>query len=467
MILLLLKTPHLREKYSEKTAVSVAGFSALIFLCHPLQTEAVTYIVQRITAMAAFFYLGAIVFYLKARLGGRSAYYFGAWAMTFAAMFCRENAFSLPIALILVEGLFFDFDHDLRKAVVRLTPFLMTLFIIPLLVRSDLSFFADKVVLIPMQENAVSRGDYFLTELNALGTYLRLFLFPVNQNLDYDYPIAHSLFEIKTLCSFFLLTGLFLFAMGLLRKNRLVSFVIFWFFLTLSVESSIFPIRDVIFEHRMYLPLVGCATFLSLALVTIFRKRVYFLGAGMAVLLAFSGMTYARNQIWKTEISLWEDVIRKSPNKARGYGNLGNYYCDHGDKGKGQSFFERAHQKDPRYMPTVFNLGLVYEEQGKIDQALLLYRETVELAPWYYPAYDQLGLAYQKMGDLEKAANSYKKAIDLNSRYALAYKHLGSLFRKKGDRVQAVQLLKESLRWDPRDKETARELYKVYLKEED
>ena len=116
------------------------------------------------------------------------------------------------------------------------------------------------------ETSSLSRTDYLLTQFNVITTYIRLLFFPVNQNLDYDYPISRTLFEFPTLLSFLFLTSVVAFGGWMFKKSRLISFGIFWFFITLSVESSIIPIRDVIFEHRVYLPSVGFVIFLTVAI---------------------------------------------------------------------------------------------------------------------------------------------------------------------------------------------------------
>ena len=122
LISLLLITPKMLGKYSEKTVYFLATFSALVFLVHPLQIQAVTYIIQRMTSMAAFFYLGAVVFYLKGRLDEKWSYNVAGILMAIAAMYCKENAFTLPLAIVLVEALFFGFAGGKRKAFLRLHP---------------------------------------------------------------------------------------------------------------------------------------------------------------------------------------------------------------------------------------------------------------------------------------------------------------------------------------------------------
>lgn len=497
LVLLLLKTPKLRGTCSENAGIYLAAFSAFVFLCHPLQTQAVTYIVQRIASMAAFFYLGATVFYLKSRLDQKRSYYFVAWIMTVAAMFCKENAFTLPAALILIDVTGFGFSGEKKKTFLRWAPFLATLCIIPYLAHAEVKTDTLKGPFLPIQKEALARGDYFLTQLNVLCTYLRLFIFPAGQNADYDYPVARSILEPRTFLCFLVLAGLFAAAFWMWRRNRLMAFSISWFFLTLSVESSIFPIEDVIAEHRMYLPLAGCAVFLAAALRGWAGKSSYGVAAGVILLILFSGITYARNRVWGSEKIFWEDVIRKSPQKARGYNNLGQFYCATGKTEKGFGLFEKALQLDPRYVPAHFNLAAGYQRAGDLEQALRSYGRALELDPGYYiahnnrgniyaeqekwaqasaefqkvldvepayvPAYDNLGLVYQKMGDSQKAIANFEEAIRRDPGYAPAYIHLGIVLKNRGDRVRAVELFKKANGLNPRDREAANELLKIYF----
>ena len=450
LVLFLFRAPKVRDVCADKNAELLAVFSALIFLSHPLQTQAVTYIVQRITAMAAFFYLGAVVFYVRSRLGGKRSDYALALAMTVAAMFCKENAFTLPLVLVLTEGMFFGFPKgEGRKSLGRLLPFLLTMAIIPYYIREA----SEQLVsggFLPMQKNALPRIEYFLTEMNVLRTYLRLFFFPVNQNLDYDYPAARSFLEAGTLFSYLLLAGLLAAAFKLIEKHRLLAFGIFWFFLTLSVESSVLPINDVIFEHRMYLPLVGCAVFLSVALFFFLEKRKHFIVAGTVVVLVFSSMAYVRNEVWQSDISLWSDVVKKAPKKARGYNNLGQAYSTRkGGDGKAKEFFEKAIALDPEYPQPYYNLGVICDGKGESEKAKAFYEKAIALDPEYLSPVNNLAILYGQQGELDRAIETLRKALKVSPLYVVGHDNLGVAYEQKGDMPQAIESFEEALRINP------------------
>src|SRR5262249_10609421 len=118
----------------------------------------------------------------------------------------------------------------------------------------------------------LSIGQYFLTELRVLVVYIRLVFFPVGLNLDYDVAPSNSPFEPAVIASFLFLLGLAVLAWMLRRRQPVFAFSIFWFFITLAPTSSFIVIADVIFEHRLYLPMVGICLSFPLLVSLIYRK---------------------------------------------------------------------------------------------------------------------------------------------------------------------------------------------------
>ncbi|MBI4690441.1 MAG: tetratricopeptide repeat protein [Nitrospirae bacterium] len=456
----------------------IAIFSALLFATNPLQTQAVTYIWQRITSLATLFYLLSLVMYIKFRIhdtkkmhdAGYTIHdkekhtscimnrescivsqascimYLASLFSAVLAMKTKEIAFTLPIIIALYEFTFFE--GKTKKRLLLLIPFSLTMLIIPLTLIENKSI-SD--IITDMHKAAgtaaIPIGDYLLTEFRVMVTYLRLFFLPINENLDYDYPVYHSCFNRDIfLSSIFLLAifslGIYLFfRRGLPRSFRLSAFGIFWFFITSSVEAIFIPISpdlvsmsgipaiDVIFDHRMYLPSIGIVIAFSTVLFHVFQNRGkaevrsaagrirphtaelalpgrrerlaeesgspeatdefrvkqsagtakrmdgrFFLTAGpcllTSIIIAFSIATYQRNTLWKNEVNLWEDVVKKSPNKARGHNNLGADYKIKGQYDKAIKHFQIAVRLRPDYTGAYINLIDTYRDQGKIDEAI-------------------------------------------------------------------------------------------------
>lgn len=273
-LVLLPQTPLLKNESQGSAWQGAAFFSALIFLAHPLQTEGVTYIYQRSASLAAFFYLLTLCLYLKARLSDgpvavRRIFYFLAWVCALLGMLTKENVFTLPFMIVLCERYFFSSGWRLSwKKSLFFLPFLC---VVPgLLITARPVTFGDfkKVIDVP-----VFAIQYCFTQFRVIVTYLRLLFIPVNQNLDYDYAVVRSLFDLPAVLSVILISFLIILSARLFHKRRLLSFAIVWFFVTLLPESSFVPLNDLIFEHRLYLPMVGFACFLSFGAISFFSPR--------------------------------------------------------------------------------------------------------------------------------------------------------------------------------------------------
>ncbi len=497
-----------KERFPYKTVIAL--FSALLFVSHPLQTQAVTYIVQRFTSLAALFYLLSIVTYIKGRLlvirngqwtkirkkAGSDLLsvpityrllpitsFFISFICAICAMKTKEIAFTLPMVVILYEFSFFK--TPLKKKLLFLLPVLLTLIIIPLSIMNVDKPIGD--ILSDVSERTrlqtdIPRGDYIMTQMRVITTYIRLIFFPVNQNLDYDYPIYRSFLTPSVLLSFlFLLSifgiGLYLFYASRLRSQakdsiqngqrmahggdlpyyRLIGFGTFWFFITLSVESSVIPIVDVIFEHRVYLPSMGAfiAITTSVFLLTErLKNRWHAIDRAVISVLAIivmvlAGTTYARNIVWQDEVGFWEDVVSKSPAKSRTHYNLGVAYDSNGFSDNAIEHFIQTLQINPGYRQAHNNLGIAYLYQGKIAQAAKHIRTALKLEPDYPEAHNNLGLVLRSQGNIDLAIEHFMTALKLKPDYPAAHINLGVGYGTKGLTDKAIEHFRKSLEFNP------------------
>ncbi len=431
-------------RYGSRSPDLPALTAALFFAVHPLQTGAVSYIIQRAAVMAALFYLAALFFYGAWRAQGGRLRFASALACTAAAMFTKQNAFTLPFAIILLEFFFFSENlENFKKRAVSLMPFLAALLIVPVI---HLSVYSGETLVRDSQ--MISRSVYLLTQLNVLRTYLRLTFFPAGQNVDYDYPLSSSLADPATFASLLLLAGLFAAAVVLFRKNKIFSFSVFWFFLTLSVESGLVPIRDVIFEHRMYLPLFGPA--LAAACFCYRRSEKTGLIISAVLVLALAVAAFQRNEVWRDGVRLWQDAVAKSPRKARPLHNLSYLYSARGDYRKSIELGEKAVALNPESSGPYFTLGVAYGRMGNVDKELEYYQKAFERGAWN-PAkhYNNMGAAYGRKGELEKAVENFKKAMEADPGYPPTYANYGFAMDKAGNFAEAVALYKKAVELDP------------------
>jgi tetratricopeptide (TPR) repeat protein len=450
IVVLTFRTDALRE--SKLDATAVAFFIAMLFGTHPLQTQAVTYIVQRFTSLTALWYLLSVLMYIKWRLKHRGIFYAISIVSAVFAMKTKEIAFTLPVVLSLYEFVFFK--GYIKRRILYLLPLLLTMCIIPLtLIGIDrpLGEIIGDIDRATIVSRELSRPEYLFTEFRVIITYLRLLFFPVNQNLDYDYPVYHTFWEYEVVGSFFILFGLFCLGLLLLRSSgdmKLVGYGILWFFITLSVESSIIPIPDVIYEHRMYLPSVG--VFIAV-IVTVFRllKRRWAVVVLIAVVLVLTGATYARNRVWTDELSFWKDVVSKSPRKARVHNNLGLMYTKRGMFEEAMKEYQIAIRLRPNHAGTHYNLGNIYLYTGKLDNAIEEYKTAIKLEPNYIEAHTNLGVAYKKKGLLQKAAEEYLTVLSLKPDFAPAHYNLANVYLEMGEKEKALRHYHIANKLDP------------------
>ena len=458
LTLLTFSTPAMKEEKIARHAKAIALFAGLIFVSNPVQIEAVTYIWQRAASMAAFFYLGSLGLYVKSRLlqdnkstfGLGRFYYIFSLITAVAAMFTKENSITLPLMILLYEFSFFGARKG--QNLKYLFPFLLTLFIIPLTMLFTKSFRFQEIQGVVEGPEGISPLHYLLTQFRVMITYIRLVFLPLNLNLDYDYPIYKNIFELPVLISFaFLITILYI-AKSLFSKYRLISFSIFWFFLTLLPESSLLPQKDVIFEHRLYLPLVGYSMFLVSGAYTIFGKNYFktMMVVLTMIVACYSVMTYQRNKVWKDELSLGNDIVQKSPHKARPYYNRGLSLYNQDKLAQAMSDYNKAIEIDPKLAEAYDNRGVVYDKQEKFTQAISDYNRAIEIDPNYARAYYNRGLSFYTQGNLAQAMFDYNKAIEINPNYAEAYDNRGVVYYMQDKYPQALSEYNRAIEIDPK-----------------
>lgn len=464
-----MRTPRLAGSRLIPRGGHIALASGLLFAVHPVETQAVTYIVQRFASLATMFYLGAIALYAAGRLAHTRADRFrgaGSTALLCSAVLAgivaqgtKEIAVTLPFAVFLYEELFFP--PSSRKRGVFFCSIVMAAVSAVILMAYGTGTSIDKLLSDvggEMGAASVSPGRYLLTQFRVIVTYVRLVFLPLQQNIDYAYPVYHSLYQPQVLASLVVIlmllgTGVALFV----RANRggdpglrLLSFGIFWFFLTLSVESSVIPIADVIFEHRLYLPSAGAFMAISAGIAFLGgRAPRTVVAVGCLLLFVLAGATLQRNAVWSNAEALWRDAIAKSPDKARPYNELGNVYVDAGRYAEAIALFKTALVRNPSYIQAHNNLGNAYDKIGDFDAAIAAYQVVLRLSPGQPAALNNLGGVYFRKGWVERAIAEYEAALRIKPDYADARNNLGTGYRSQGRYAEAVDQFRQALRLMP------------------
>ncbi len=419
--------------------------ASLLFLVHPLLSQAVAYAAQRYTSLATLFYLGALETYLAARERRSIPLGIGAFALAFLSMRCKEIAFTLPVILVLCEFFFFPPGKRNWRAG---APFLLLLPLIP----ASLLFGGEGTgrnitaeTLGAFRETAdIGRGAYFATQLTVLPRYLGLFLFPKGLTIDHDVAALSGVAESAVLAGGALLALLTWAAWKGRRRFPLVTAGWAWFLVTSAVESSFIPIRDVMVEHRMYLPSVGLFIAASSLLARLPRRGV--LLAVMVVPLAF--VTHRRATVWSDAIALWEDAAKKAPGAARPWVNLGRAERAAGRFDEAVEHYRRALRLDGALVEAMVGLGLSYERSGKSDDALTWYRKARSAAVDYGPAYDLEAALLGKLSRRREGIALIREGIRLAGETPGRFALLGDLLAGEGAFGEAEETYRRALALD-------------------
>lgn len=477
------RTPVLAASHLAPRAGSLALLAALLFVVHPVQTQAVTYVVQRLTSLCTLFYLLALVLYLAARLHSekaladkdgqsvrawddRQSFFLLGTACVAAvlAMFTKEIAFTLPLAAALYEWAFFR--GPWRRRLIFLAPLLPTLAIIPLFVALGQELGSDGT----FQQTLVDipRWHYLFTQFPVILTYLRLLILPIQQNLDYDFPIYTGFFAPQVILSFLVLAAGIAVALRLFAATRrgsvdsavrLAAFGMVWFFLTLSVESSLVPLADVIFEHRLYLPSVGAFMAFAVGLFLLREKlsskltgRLPLL-AGAVVIVVLTAASWQRNRDWRSEVHIWQDTVRKSPNKSRPWYNLGTHLTDAGRPTEAIPALAQAVTLDPQHAEAWHNLGRSYLLNNQAAKAVVPLRTAVSLKPEMDNAVVNLAVALIQTRNpraaiplLEGIRKRFPEWPEVRLNLGIAYLGLGQIVSAKSELAALQRIAPSSAR---------------------
>lgn len=448
----------------------ISLFTAILFLCHPLATESVVYIMSRSEVLSATFYLGG--FYLfqsctdRRRVGSPAIKY--AWVLPLLVLFfligfsVKQTLITLPAVLLLYSLLGCDAQsRPIRflkrwRWVIGGIVFLAGVLLLRKLLNEETFLIGPS-----NPEEMVGRKNYMLSQPSVLiFYYLKLLLFPFNLNIDPDIPVVADLFSLRFLVP---LAGIVaLIALTVRTKgSRIYFFCVSWYFILLSPSSSIVTLHDLAAEHRTYLAAYGFYLLLVLGLFQLRAKRstVFFL---LIVLTVSLGMTTInRNLVWRSELTLWEDTRRKSPRIVRPLINLGRAHGEAGETEKAIYYYEKSLEKAPAVFVPNYNLGDLYLAKGRVEEALRLFHRAQQLDPGVPEVHGKLGEIYLDQEQFQLAEHYFKKAVELNPKYPSALRNLGILsYFHLNQPDQGIAYFSRSLTLDP-DQPQAEEIRKL------
>ena len=433
--------------------------AAVIFVSHPIQVHAVTYIVQRMSSLATLFYLAALLLYIHGRTHAKPGPRWTLWAAGAAcwllALGSKQIAATLPIAVFLYEWYFFqDLSGTwLRRNLKFAVPAVL---LVGALGYAYLGGRPWQSLLQGYEKRGFTMAQRGLTQFRVLVLYLRLVFWPLpgHFTLTHSVAVSRSLFTpATTLFSLLFLFGLLGLAVGVARRYRIISFCILWFFLHLAIESSVIPL-ELAYEHRMYLPMFGIALFVAWAIFTMLRNVRWAVATAALLVCLLALVTFARNRVWQTPVTIWADVVAKYGQDARAWNNLGRACAKAKDYGRAIEAFDTAIARMPGFQRAYVTRGRTYSAMGRHERALKDFNtavgiqpEDLQLDPVYDYAYQKRGVTHHRLGHHTQAIEDLTQAIRLNRSNirhyivrAAVYAEMGQFSRAKADYLRAIEL---------------------------
>ena len=349
----------------------VGLLSALIFLTHPVGTEAVAWISGRKDVLFLFFFLTALIAYIRYARRKQLIFYASSLIFFLFALFSKEMAASLPFILILYDWLY-GRDEKVRLKPARVVPYFLILGIYVAMRFLALGKFA---------EGAYYTGYFyttFLTMLKGIAHYVKLLFYPVGLCAEYfTFPIATSVRDHTVLLSMALILGLMALGFILAKRSKHVTFAIFWFFITLGPVMNIIPINVLIAERFLYLPSIGFAMAIAVLFKFLFEKfkkkaflKYAILFVQVIVILLYSYLTMSRNTTWANDEVLSKKILEKYPDNYR----------------------------------IRYNLAVTYmRKDNSLEKAYREIQKTIKIAPDFLPAKMLLYKYYYRTNQREKA----------------------------------------------------------------
>ena len=461
----------------------VPFFAASLWLVHPIQTQTVTYIVQRMNSLAALFFILTMYLYAKGRwtmIAGMKqqgtaavakkkivrpysvpalVYFCGAFVSGMMALGSKEISATLPFFIFVYEWFFFQ---DLRVSWLRHHG-VKVVFVLMILLLITVFYLGGE----PLTKivTMYGRRDFtmmqrVLTESRVVVFYISLLLFPhpARLNLEHDFSLSHSLTDpMTTVVSLIFILACCIFAVVIAKKERVVAFCILWFFGNLAIESSVIGL-EIIFEHRLYLPsMMACLMMVALCFRYIKDRRVPVVLFSVVVVVC-SIWTYNRNKIWKDEITLLTDCVKKSPGKFRPRYNLGIALAEQGRRLEAIEQYRIALKIDPGYASLHTNLGLELFAQGERQLAVEHYREALRIRPDFVLAHVGLASAFLTEGKLDRARAYCERALQMQPSSAPAHNCLGNIYYHQGMVSKAIGCYSKAIQYDEAYAEAANNL---------
>ena len=411
---------------------------AVLFLLHPIHTEAVSYISGRADCLALIFIILALIFYIRAVRTDKPFFYIVMFLGYLLALLSKESALVFP-ALALI------YHYALREKL-KIKPFFCILLATILYAGLRLSVLQGSPIKIAPQPFFERLPGFFA----AITSYTKLLLAPFGLHMEYGIK-TFRFTDPQSILGIAIFVSAIAYAVRIRKTNGLISLGLLWIFVAiLPVSNVIYPVNAYMAEHWLYVPSVGF--FLSLAIfLQYIRKRfaIFFMVVILALPVFYIYLTVKQNGYWQDPMTFFKRTLQYSPYSYRVYNGMGVKYDEAGDKDMALAAYKRSIELNPQNAFALNNLGQLYISMGRNEEAEAVIRKAMDIEPGSAFMPNSMGKLYSAMGKYEEAIRYFKKAIELNPGYSVAYNNRGGIYCLLGRYGEAVEFLNKAIKINP------------------
>lgn len=474
-----------KNSFFHEHALLLATTTSGLFLLHPVQTQTVSYVIQgRPEELATLLVLAALSLFVQGATSNNSniqKLFYGLFFFTsLVACGTRETIIVLPMLTLLIDWFFISQQSTsaLRQRLWLHITYALYFFaliahyfgaaLLNSIINSPLAA-VDANSLAYLTHERVSWGQFFISQWRIIIHYLWMFIWPFNLSVEYDWKPATGILSPAVLISGIILTGLMWYASRSAKKRTHLasSFGLLWFFICIAPHAICIASPDLACDYKTYLASTGLfflfATPLTWLLVQMhtlltikpnwfknFESYRYIgrpgalMALAMILLMPLGFGARARNYIWQSALSFWQDTVQKAPLKARAFNNFGVALADAKRLDEAINAYQKAIELDDKYHDALSNLAVAYSLKGNYDQAIEALQKALVINPNLAEVHNNLGSLLIEKNELEKAETSFKKALELRPNYGKANYNLARIYERKKDIKKSWSFLKQA-----------------------
>jgi tetratricopeptide (TPR) repeat protein len=426
--------------------------AASTHLLHPLMVQPVAYLSNRSSLLVTLFFLLGFYFFVQSVQGwkpGSEMRSLARAALVLVFFFLGAGSKGIIVTLPVMAMAYLWFKTPRMETNKFVLIAMLILF--PVLVYLGIRYMQMGNLFVLKADPgslAIDRGLYFLTQMKALVFYYLLkFFLPFNLNFEPDVVLVSGILDPEWMTGFGAIV--FLGVILYLQKSRLIAFAFLWALVTILPTSSLIPLKQIVTEHRAYLPGVGICLALGIGSLTASRHPVGRPVMIFSLLLLLSLLTLNRTLDFRTEVRLWQDTAQKSPQKALVHNNLAAAYLAEKRFDDAQREIEITLKLDPLFTDAHINLGHVYSQQEKWQTAKIEFDRGLLLGSSKAEAFFNAGLVRTYLNLTEESLSFFKEAIKIKPHRAKYHFELGNVYRSLNRQDEALAEYRLTLSAEP------------------